>query len=93
MIRIAYFNKEDRELLLRILHSIQDMWADTENDLAGSSEVDDIEFVRQIEIDQLRVDKLRAKLGDKWKPFTDFSDERLRQLIEEENSKGPVEGS
>ena len=84
MLGYTRLSREDKALLIDIIHSAQDMWADAQNDLAGCDNPEDKTFLAAIEDQLQRADKLRKRLGDEWTPAEEVTDQAIRQLIEEE---------
>lgn len=78
-------SKKDKEFLVWVLHNQQDMWAETESDLAGTDlGPEDRKLYEDVLRWQDKADELRERLGDPWKP-TFVTDDALHRLIEKES--------
>jgi hypothetical protein len=84
MLGFIRLSKDERELLIGMMHMVQDVWAETETDLATATDPRDKEFLADISAKQEAADVLRKRLGDKWKPASEFTDDELRKMIEQE---------
>lgn len=63
---------QEKELLIRAIHYVQDLWQESSDDLAKSDNFHDRVLGRQVTKDNDRLDVIRRKLGDKWEPHLDY---------------------
>jgi hypothetical protein len=85
--RILLLSQEQQEFLVRVLHSQQDQWADTQQDLAVYGDMGDKDLANALDDEQDLADSVRKKLGDKeYVIDMTFSHDEFTSMIEEENS-------
>jgi hypothetical protein len=60
--------EEERIVLLKAIHQIQDNYAESSDALAGAEDPEDRAMGRRLECENGILDAIRRKLGDEWEP-------------------------